>query len=367
MTIHNFSENPSILQRNSIEEISFTALGLDNDLIASIKDIIGNNSKPSNIQHAVIPKILQFKNVIFSAETGSGKTIAYLAPLIQIIHQSKQLDRNQNRNPKLPYALIILPFRELTEQIGKIAKILARKKDVGVATMIGGLPKHIPQTGMDLIITTIGMIDSHLNNGIYSLRKLDHLVLDESDTLFDDSFLFETMDLIEKLNLNHSQNLVEDDNAIDVPHKLNGTQLICSSATMPQSLDSSIGNVIDMEEDVDQISTKSLHSLHSNIKHIFYRVNRHEKIRKLLELMFEARSNGHPTIIFTNRIDAVNWLYHFLNEKDFPCVRLTKEMDEEERFHSYNSFENGEFNILVATDLGSRGLDTINVCVCLND
>ncbi|KPM11116.1 DEAD box ATP-dependent RNA helicase-like protein 3 [Sarcoptes scabiei] len=138
-----------------------------------------NNVPLINTMHAVIPKILQFKNVIFSAETGSGKTIAYLAPLIQIIHQSKQLDRNQNRNPKLPYALIILPFRELTEQIGKIAKILARKKDVGVATMIGGLPKHIPQTGMDLIITTIGMIDSHLNNGIYSLRKLDHLVLDE--------------------------------------------------------------------------------------------------------------------------------------------------------------------------------------------
>ncbi|OTF83444.1 DEAD box ATP-dependent RNA helicase-like protein [Euroglyphus maynei] len=320
--------------------------------------------------NAVIPMMLRYRNVVFSAETGSGKTIAYLAPLIQLIQQNKVVDSNRNR--KAPLGLIVLPSRELTEQVGYVAKQLCANTNVGVATMIGGLPKHLHQTGIDLVVSTIGIIESHLNNGVYSLRKLNHIVIDEADTLLDDSFTYETMDLLEKLNINHGQNQTDGDddhecnNESDESHVLNGTQLICASATMPKTLDSTIGSLVDMQTDIDQISTKNLHTLHPNIKHRFFRVDRYKKDIKLFELLFESRARKSPVIVFANRAKAVDWLFQFLNEHEFHCVRLTSTMEEEERHQSFQLFQQGEYDILVATDLGSRGLDTNRVKHIIN-
>lgn len=199
MTVHNFDTNPSLMSCDHPK--SFDSLGLGQNLTQSIYDTVnsGQSIFPSTIQSAVIPLLLRYRNVVFSAETGSGKTIAYLAPLIQLIQQTKVV--NSNRNRKCPFGLIVLPSRELTEQVGDVAKQLCANTDVGVATMIGGLPKHLHQTGIDLVITTIGIIESHLNNGVYSLRNLNHIVFDEADTLLDDSFAYETMDLLGKLNV----------------------------------------------------------------------------------------------------------------------------------------------------------------------
>ncbi|KAH7641746.1 dead box atp-dependent rna helicase-like protein [Dermatophagoides farinae] len=368
MTVHNFDTNPSLMSCDHPK--SFDSLGLGQNLTQSIYDTVnsGQSIFPSTIQSAVIPLLLRYRNVVFSAETGSGKTIAYLAPLIQLIQQTKVV--NSNRNRKCPFGLIVLPSRELTEQVGDVAKQLCANTDVGVATMIGGLPKHLHQTGIDLVITTIGIIESHLNNGVYSLRNLNHIVFDEADTLLDDSFAYETMDLLGKLNINHGQNHDDDKEQCNIEsdesHVLNGTQLICASATMPMALDSTIGSLVDMQDDIDQISTKNLHTLHPNIKHRFFRVNRHKKDIKLFELLFESQAQKSPVIVFANRAKAVDWLFKFINENGFNCVRLTGTMDEEERYQSFQLFQKGEYDILVATDLGSRGLDTSRVKHVIN-
>lgn len=200
MVIHNFDENPSLMKNIDLEN-TFEKLGLNENLTKSIYELVnkGEPIKPSTIQFAAIPSILQYKNAILAAETGSGKTIAYLAPLIQMIQESKK--KNLTQSKKLPYALIVLPFREITLQVGAVAKFLSLNTDVGVATMVGGMPYHEEHTGLDLIVTTIGLIDSHTSSGVYSIRNLNHIVLDEADTLLDDSFAYETMELLEKLNV----------------------------------------------------------------------------------------------------------------------------------------------------------------------
>lgn len=141
--------------------------------------------------------------------------------------------------------------------------------------------------------------------------------------------------------------------------------MICSSATLPTTLESTIGSVLNFNEDVEQLTTKTLHYLHSNIKHIFYRLNKYDKDLKLIELLKESKIRNKPTMVFANRSTAVYWLYKFLNENDFPCVILSSDISEEERFLSLKRFQDGEFDFLVSTDLGSRGLDTTRVILFL--
>src|SRR5699024_601589 len=107
------------------------------------------------VQFAVISLLLHGRNVLFSAETGSGKTIAYLAPIIQMIDQRKRLQaqladatdhHHHHHHRRRPSALVILPSRELTQQVGWVAHQLTTNTEVGVATMVGGLPQHLTHT-----------------------------------------------------------------------------------------------------------------------------------------------------------------------------------------------------------------------------
>lgn len=203
MTFHNYNlANPSVLDSINNDDKSFESLGLHENITSSIYRIIGGRKVvlPSSVQFGVIPFILQNKNVIFSAETGSGKTIAYLAPVIQMISEQKKLQTSP-RMDRSPYALVVLPSRELTEQVGQVARELASATDVGVATMIGGIPKNVVHTGMDIVVTTSGIIESHINRSIYRLNRLNHIILDEADTLLDDTFSYEVVDLLENINV----------------------------------------------------------------------------------------------------------------------------------------------------------------------
>ncbi|KAI2799332.1 hypothetical protein BLOT_014493 [Blomia tropicalis] len=313
MTFHSFDENPSLMESFQKNDLSFESIGLDPNIVHSIYGLInhGSSIKPSSIQFGVIPVILQKKNVLFSAETGSGKTIAYLAPIIQLINQYK---RCNSSNRKSPFGLVLLPSRELTEQVD-----------------------------------------------LYRLNYLKHIVLDEADTLLDDTFSGEVVDILGKLNLQSNSTFVDSEETYS-----NGTQLICASATMPSTFNSTLEEIIDTEEDIEKVTTEKLHTLHPNVKHVFYRIHKYDRENKLIELIMADIKKKKPVIIFANRTNAVEWLANFLNENDIRCVRLTSKMSEEERFNSFRSFQDGEYDILVSTDLGSRGLDTTRVLHVIN-
>lgn len=142
---------------------------------------------------------------------------------------------------------------------------------------------------------------------------------------------------------------------------MNGTQLVCCSATLPSTLDSTIGIQMNMAEDMTQLSTQNVHTLHSNIKHIFYRISKFERDHKIMELVIESIHHKKPVIIFSNRNEAVNWLFNYLNENNIYALRLVSDMTEEERIASFQSFQEGVCDVMVASDLASRGLDTIRV------
>lgn len=141
---------------------SFEDLGLS----STVRDAIQSMAykRPTEIQTKAIPSILSGNNVVCSAETGSGKSLAYLAPLMNLVMKEKQKDGNVSYR-RSPRAIIVVPGRELAEQIGGAARKLGDFCGVGVATMIGGAPKYLIHSGYDIVVTTIGLILEHTRKG----------------------------------------------------------------------------------------------------------------------------------------------------------------------------------------------------------
>ncbi|KAI1295504.1 putative ATP-dependent RNA helicase DDX28 [Halotydeus destructor] len=301
---------------------------------------------PTRIQREGIPAILGTHNVVVSAETGSGKTIAYLAPILHsVVRQKlKQSDEKSSFSHRSPKALIVVPSRELAQQVGTVARDLGKLCNVGVATMIGGESKHLPHTGYDVVVTTIGLVAGHQKRGIYKLDQVNQIVLDEADTLLDDSFSFNVTDLL------HHTRLKDDKFS-------GGVQLILVSATIPHGMKDILDEFVDMDN-VERIATQSLHQVMPHIKQTFINVGKYDRDAMLLRLAKESVAKEQPTIIFSNRTKMSNWLYGMLKDNDVHCGRLNKSVHDMERLEVLERFNSGDLDVISATDLGSRGIDT---------
>lgn len=164
ITFRAYANNRNLSEKETFSEerVDFNGLRLPQVVSDAISSF--GYKEPTEIQLRAIPTILSGSNVSLSAETGTGKTLAYLAPIISSILKQKQSggDVEARRAPK---ALIVVPGRELAEQVGKTALKMGSFCGVGVATMIGGAPKYIAHSGYDILVTTIGLIHEHLKRG----------------------------------------------------------------------------------------------------------------------------------------------------------------------------------------------------------
>lgn len=161
-----FANNPALRQEaynKRDADVEFVDI-VDEDVCQRLQAM--GIKHPTKIQAEAIPTILSGKHVVCSAETGSGKTIAYLAPLFQMLSSTRPVDAGSSSR-RSPRAIIVAPSRELAEQIGQVALKLTKQSNVGVATMIGGTPKHLEHTGYDVIITTVGLIEEHHKRSAY--------------------------------------------------------------------------------------------------------------------------------------------------------------------------------------------------------
>lgn len=145
--------------------------------------------KATDIQSDAIEKILKGEHTLIAAETGSGKTYAYLLPILQKILERKQ---NSTRSFNTPLALILTPSRELAAQIGKVAKELCENLKIDVKVVTGGRTKQLMLNptfeDVDVLVASMGAISKLTTTGIYRIHQVRHVVLDEADTLLDDSF-----------------------------------------------------------------------------------------------------------------------------------------------------------------------------------
>ncbi|XP_068908021.1 probable ATP-dependent RNA helicase DDX28 [Tenebrio molitor] len=329
-----FTINP--VHANYEEEmIPFNQLNIDSNLIKALskRNIKGATTYQAN----AFPLITQDKHLMFAAETGCGKTISYLVPIIQQLIGTKVEEMNT------PRALILVPNRELAYQVGEMAETLAEAVDLKVKVIVGGRTKRIMMNPefdqIHILVGTPGALGKLSTVGVYRLNHVLYTVFDEADTLVDDSFVDRIGSLYKK-----------------VPQ----SKIILVSATLPKSLPDCLKP---LEPHLQQLTSPKLHKPPLNITQKFMRMTRSAKPSNLLQI---AKNNKHPMLIFTNRNETCNWLAMFLRENGVPCSNINGDMKYAIRVEQWNSFIKGETQILSATDVGSRGLDTTQVTHVLN-
>lgn len=311
-------------------KIPLQEMGIHPKLIEVLKSVEITNA--TSFQHEAIPVIQTGKHVLLAAETGCGKTLAYLLPIIQNLIGQKVINMNT------PKALVLVPNRELAYQIGTVAKVLAEAVDLKVKVIVGGSTKRLMMNpdfaDIDILVATPGAIGKLSTVGIYKLNEVAYTVLDEADALIDDSFI-ERIDSLVK--------------------RVSQSQFTLVSATLPKKIPPVLEPI---KENLVTIKSTRLHKPLMNITQRFLRLTRSAKTSQLLLI---AKQNKDPMLVFTNRNQTCNWLAMFLRENGLTCANINGDMNYNIRIEQWSKFVCGETKILSATDVGSRGLDTTEV------
>ncbi|KAK7080640.1 hypothetical protein SK128_003346 [Halocaridina rubra] len=358
--INAFGKNPAFSSVSGVDEHSFDSLGLRKEILTQITKV--GFLKPTNIQLLAIPHVLDGKNALITAETGNGKTLTFVAPMLQQIAKYKT---SFNLLPfNSPLGLIIVPGRELAEQICSVAQSLGKEMEINVKLVTGGKTKKLtlnPKVGqVHLLVGTLGVLSKLTTSGVYDMSFVKHIVLDEADSLLDDSF---NEDLLHYLQRFPIQGVASE--GTTQPLGMSGVQLTLVSATMPRSLQKILNPLIDVKT-IQHISTPYLHCVMNHVPQQFFRMSYSTKAQKLLELASRSKDKGIPMIIFCNHSRSSDWVSFYLNENGISCINLHGGMNAGLRKGRFMKFQRGEEIALSCTDLTSRGLDTVRAGHIIN-
>ncbi|XP_015430789.1 PREDICTED: probable ATP-dependent RNA helicase DDX28 [Dufourea novaeangliae] len=334
---------------------TFNDFCLDPSIITQLENL--NIKDPVEIQQMGIPKILEGHNTLLTAETGCGKTLAYLLPLINQIMEWKKIGQ---RNRNCPLGLIVTPTRELAVQIA--LELIKLSKCLGIKTKMitGGKLKrtilHPPVDNVDILVGSFGAISKLFTYGIYNRNFIRCLVLDEADALFHHTFEEKLKVFLNKLHIGYCQEF--DENGFP-----KYVQLILASATVPSRLKNILSNIVNVDS-VAIVQTEKLHKI--LVPQKFIRMGPSEKPVELLKYVKPKVANREPVIIFSNTSGTSYWLTLFLNECGINVTNLNGKMPLSIRMGKYGQFLNGHVMVLSTTNAGSRGLDTVTVNHILN-
>jgi len=292
-------------------------------------------TQPTPIQEEAIPAVLEGRDVLGLAQTGTGKTAAFALPIME-----RLLDGELGH----PRALIIAPTRELAEQINGDFKDLGRATDLRTVTLYGGVSKN-PQIealrrGVEIVVACPGRLLDHYECGDIDLAGLEVLVLDEADHMFDMGFLPDIRRIIKKL-----------------PAK---RQNLFFSATMPSYIRDLADQVL-----VDPITVQvDARAPAETVSHALFPCT--DRLRRpLLEKMLQSHASGR-VLIFTRTKHRARSLATVLQKKGHRVSALQGNMPQTKRQRAIDGFRNGKYDILVATDIAARGIDISNVTHVIN-
>jgi len=344
------SVNPAFTpEDNKLRVPSFRSLGLREDVLKGLEDL--KFTKPTVTQMVAIPPILYREHVLCAAQTGTGKTLAYLLPIVH--HLREEQDRGVMSRLKRPRALIVLPNRELAFQVLKVAKSLCHTARFRSALLTGGKKLRILKSGLespvDLLVGTPGTLLEFRERGRLFFSDVSYLVIDEADSMFDKTFKSETMELLEAINIRQDKPPPRSSLPVD-------TQVIIVGATLPREL--LVETLQDMLPYL-HTCTSSLHRVLPHVRHKFVKIAQNEKPEKLLELLREdLEIPDRRTVVFCNTTQSCDFLGHFLTVNEIPHIKLHSSIAIQERSNLFQEFQKEKARILLCTDVGSRGLDT---------
>src|SRR5438093_3657383 len=303
----------------------FTHLNLNPALVKAIKDL--GFVRPTPIQAEAIPPGLQGRDLIACAQTGSGKTAAFLLPII-----NRLIDRPR-RTVK---ALVLAPTRELAAQILEDFNALSVHTPVTGAAVYGGVgmgpQEHAFRSGVDVIIATPGRLLDHMRSPYARLNQIEHLVLDEADRMLDMGFLPEIRRILTRLPARR--------------------QTLFFSATMPPPIIVLAGEML---RDPVSIQLQRQSAPPSGITHAVYPVPQDLKSALIVDLL--RRKTMTQALIFTRTKHRANRLADYLVRAGIRAERIHGNRSQPQRTAALAGFKNGSFPVLVATDIAARGID----------
>ncbi|XP_003488593.1 probable ATP-dependent RNA helicase DDX28 isoform X1 [Bombus impatiens] len=350
--------NNDVVETN--EEVgseTFQDLDVNASLCNNLEDL--NIYEPLEIQKLGIPKIFQECNVLIAAETGCGKTLAYLLPLITKIVLWKQ--KEEQRSINTPLGLIVTPSRELTVQIGLQLIKLSKHLNIKTKIVTGGRTKRIisdpPVGNIDILVCSFGVVSKLTTFGVYDLAFVRFVVLDEADSLFHSSFETKLKIFLRRIPIGYHQ---YDTTENEFPKT---AQLVLVSASIPSGLKTVLSDIININS-LEHVTTEKLHRI--LIPQKFVRLIPSQKPIELVKYVKSKVLNKQRVIVFSNRNSTSYWISLFLHECGVKVTNLNGDMPLHVRRGKYGEFLNGKTMVLSTTNGGSQGLDTIMVNHILN-
>jgi len=290
---------------------------------------------PTPIQVQAIPPVMEGRDVVGLAQTGTGKTAVFVLP---ILHRLMQGGRRHVR------ALVIAPTRELAEQIHEAIGIMGRQTRLRSVSIYGGVSMS-PQiqklrSGVEIVVACPGRLLDHINHGIINLSHLEVLVLDEADRMFDMGFLPDVRKIIKC-----------------VPAK---RQTLLFSATMPDDIRRLAREVLRTPVTV-QVDPPAPPS---TVAHALYPVDQHLKTALLLELL--RYTDTRSVLIFTRTKHRAKRVGQQLERAGYRAASLQGNLSQNRRQAALDGFRDGSYQVLVATDIAARGIDVLRISHVIN-
>ncbi|XP_015088224.1 DEAD-box ATP-dependent RNA helicase 20-like [Solanum pennellii] len=305
---------------------------------------------PTSIQAQAMPVALSGRDLLGCAETGSGKTAAFSIPMIQHCLAQQPLQRGDG-----PLALVLAPTRELAQQIEKEVTAFSMSLDsCKTAIVVGGTniseQRSELRAGVHIVVATPGRLIDHLQQGNTSLGRIAFVVLDEADRMLDMGFEPQIREVMRNLPAKH--------------------QTLLFSATMPAEIEALAQDYL---TNPVRIKVGKVSSPTANVSQTLEKVPENDKIDRLLDLLVEeaaqAEKSGHPfplTIVFVERKTKCDEVAEALTQQGLLATALHGGRSQNEREAALRDFRHGPINILVATDVASRGLDVTGVAHVIN-
>ncbi len=319
--------------------MKFTDLGINDRILKALED--EGYTHPTPIQAEAIPILLNRKDLLGCAQTGTGKTAAFTIPILQHLYNSK----NDHKGQRKIKALIVTPTRELAIQIAQNITDYGKYTGITNVVIFGGV-KQRSQTdelrrGTDILVATPGRLLDLISQGFISLRYIKYFVLDEADQMLDMGFIHDIKKIIAKLPVKR--------------------QSLFFSATMPSS-------IIDLSSKIlgnyQKITIKPKQATAEKVEQAVYFVSKPNKSKLLIHLINE--NPNASVLVFSRTKHGADKIVRILGKSQIKSAAIHGNKSQGARQRALGNFKDGKLNILIATDIAARGIDVEDLSLVVN-
>ncbi|MCF8221900.1 MAG: DEAD/DEAH box helicase [Bacteroidales bacterium] len=319
--------------------MQFDKLNIIEPVLKALKE--ENYTEPTPIQSRAIPLILNRKDILGSAQTGTGKTAAFAVPILQHLH----VRNGHDRGAKKLRSLIITPTRELAIQIGESFTTYGRYTGIKNTVIFGGVTQGSQVTalrkGVDILVATPGRLLDLMDQGYVNLQDIEYFVLDEADRMLDMGFIHDIRKIIAKL-----------------PAK---RQSLFFSATMPDNIVKLSATILNRPEKVD---VSPVSSAADTVRQYLYYTNKPDKKDLLVHILGDRRID--QVLLFARTKHGADKIARNLKKKKIKSAAIHGDKAQNNRQRTLRQFKDGEIRVLVATDIAARGIDIDNLKYVIN-